>query len=72
MTECSSHSELLSGLPTKMKEITLFCSHPFILAMSFFMVMTSCCFDSSHLAVQVDRVRKADNNKALNFVLALG
>lgn len=71
-TECTSHSQLLSGLAPKIKEITAVCPHRFIHAMSDYVVMTSCCFDGSHPAVQVDSVHKADNRELYNLFLAMG
>lgn len=71
-TEWSSHSELLSGPAVKIKAITAVCSHQFIHVMSDCVVMTSCCFDGSHPAVQVECVHKADNAELHYYFLAKG
>lgn len=71
-TECNSHSRPLSPLAPKIKEITAVCSHWFIHATSDYVVMTSCCFDGSHPAVQVDCAHKADNRELHNLFPGYG
>lgn len=56
----------------KIKEITAVCSHRFIHVMSDYVVMTSCCFDGSHPAVQVECVHKADIAELHYYFLAKG
>lgn len=62
--------ECYQVLLQRQKEITAVCAHQFIHVMSDYVVMTSCCFDGSHPAVQVDSVHKTDNRQLHNLFLA--
>lgn len=58
-----------AGLNATKIQITAVCSRRFIHVMDVRLCLNSCCFDGSHLAVQVDPLHEADRRELHNLFL---